>query len=90
MRDLKPQTHSKNSVLRRTSPGEDHKPTEMEMAELRMYVVYVIWTFLSFLIGAFIINRIADKIYIQYVEGMRQTPEYRRLENSEETSVWTD
>ena len=55
-----------------------------------MGMLYVIWIFLSFLIGDFIINRVTDNTYIQYVGGMRQRPEYRPLENSKETSVLTD
>ena len=34
IRDIKPQPKSKNSVLKRMSPGEEHKPTEIGMGML--------------------------------------------------------
>ena len=49
--------------------------------------LYILWTLLSYLINAFMIERLTENSYFQYVGGMRQTNDNQSMENSRKTAT---
>ena len=84
-----PQPADTPSVAGEETTGATHRVKKMDISELGMGCLYILWTLLSYLIGAFRIERLNDNSYFQYVGGMHQTNENGPMDNSWETATWS-